>query len=251
MKVGRAFFWPEKSLPLSQVAYQPLENHRSNIIKFVEAWIKEKEDGELPGGQLPRAVWDWIEEAAHDHDRGKAETFRIIKKDGDSFDYSFRGHRFRTPEGMNLFAEMVEQGHHDYSTPEIIRTAARIRREGSQDERKYHHYFPEALYVLSMCDQLEAETAVRAFYGESESRAFLDFVLSGPERRDCAFPFGKEVTFTLDPFPFKEPITNRIEYWVWQNPPSREDDLTAPGKGEDRRPELSLFSVEVTICPLA
>ena len=248
MKVGRAFFWPPKSLTLSHAAYQPLENHRGNIIKFAEAWIKK--DGELPGGRLPSEVWNWIEEAAHNHDRGKAETFRITKE-RDSFQYSFRGHRFRTPEGMNLFAELIEQGHHDYSTPEIVRAAARIRRDGKEEERNAYHHFPEALYVFSMCDQLEAETAVRVFYGESESRAFLDFILSGAEQQGEAFPFGKQVTFTLDPFPFKGPITNHIEYWVWKNPPSREDALTKVGTSEAGSPELSLYSVEVTICPLA
>lgn len=250
MKVGRAFFWPQQSLFLSQVAYQPLKNHRGNIIKFVKEWKKHRGEA-LPGGSLPPEVWAWIEEAAHNHDRGKAETFRITKG-RDSFEYSFRGHRFRTPEGMSIFAELIEQGHHDYSTPEIIRAAARIRRDGSPDEIKHYDHFPEALYIFSMCDQLEAETAVRAFYGESESRAFLDFVLSGSEKPNKkAFPFEARVTFTLDPFPFGEPITNHIEYWVWENPPSREDALTAPGRGEDRPQELSLYSVEVTICPLA
>jgi hypothetical protein len=249
MKVGRAFFWPQKSLPLSLVAYQPLENHRGNIVRFVERW--NREDAELPGRQLPPKVWEWIHEAARNHDSGKAETFRIKKESkSGSFEYSFLGHRFRTPDGMNLFAQLIEQGHHDYSTPEIARTAARIRREGTDEEKRWHRYFPEALYVFSMCDQIEAETAVRAFYGESESRAFLDFILYAEEKQDGPFPFGERATFYLDPFPFREAFTNRIEYWVWKNPSQNAETLTKPGKGEERPADFSLYTIEVTVCPL-
>lgn len=250
MKVGRAFFWPRDSSALSWVAYQPLENHRGNIIKFVEEWRK-KRDRELPGGELDKRVWDWIDEAARNHDRGKAETFRIKQESkNEPFEYSFLGHRFRTPEGMSLFAELVEQGHHDYSTLEIAKTAARIRREGTEEEQKFHRCFPEALYVLSMCDQIEAETAVRAFYGESESRAFLDFILYAENRQDGPLPFGERATFYLDPFPFREAITNRVEYWLWENPPQNVEQLTKPGRGEERPTHLLLRTVEVTICPL-
>jgi hypothetical protein len=249
MKVGRAFFWPHKAATLSLIAYQPLENHRGNIIRFIEQWSRDHT--EFPGGQLPSEVWTWVDEAARSHDYGKAETFRIKqeKKNG-PFEYSFLGHRFRTPSGMSLFAELVEQGHHDYSTPEIARAAARIRREGTEDERRLHHYFPEALYILSMCDQIEAETAVRAFYGESESRAFMDFILYGDEKRDGPFPFGEGVTFFLDPFPFRETITSHIEYWVWENPPRSADALTRPGRGEERPASFFLRTIEVALCPL-
>ena len=82
MKVGRAFFWPHKAATLSLIAYQPLENHRGNIIKFIEQWSRDHT--ELPGGQLPSEVWAWVDEAARSHDYGKAETFRIKqeKKNG-------------------------------------------------------------------------------------------------------------------------------------------------------------------------
>lgn len=253
MKVGRAFFWPQKSspLPLSVAAYQPLENHRGNIIKFVEAW--KKEDANLPGGRWrdgEEKVWEWIHEAACKHDRGKAETFRITRDKKGAFEYSFRGHRFRTPEGMSLFAEMTEQGHHDYSTPEIVRAVARIRREAkTEEERQLHYCLPEALYILSMCDQIEAETAVRAFYGESESRAFLDFILYADDKPDGSFPCGEQTTFRLDPFPFQGPITNSIEYYVWDNPPSDEKRLTEIGRDEEKPSHLRLYTVEVTLCP--
>lgn len=252
MKVGRAFFWPPKATAknLSCAAYQPLENHRDNIIKFAKEWEK-KGDKELPGGQLPSEVWQWIHQAAEKHDRGKADTFKVTEKERTGeLEYSFRGHRFRTPEGMTLFAELVEQGHHDYSTPEITKTAARIRREGTEEEQKFHRCFPEALYVLSMCDQIEAETAVRAFYGKSESRAFLDFVLYAENRQDAPLPFGERATFYLDPFPFREAITNRVEYWLWENPPQSVEQLTKSGRGEERPTHLLLRTVEVTICPL-
>lgn len=249
MRVGRAFFWPKESFPLSQVAYQPLENHRGNIEKFVRQW--DRKNQELPGGQFPAEVWEWVAEAARNHDRGKAETFRITRDKKGAFEYSFRGHRFRTPEGMSLFAEMTEQGHHDYSTPEIVRAAARIRREAkTEEERRLHYHLPEALYILSMCDQIEAETAVRAFYGESDSREFLDFILYADEKLNGPFPYGQQATFSFDPFPFQESITNRIEYYVWDNPDQNERKLSEIGKGEEKSSHLRLYTVEVTLCPL-
>src|SRR4029450_12617673 len=76
--------------------------------------------------------------------------------------YSFSGHRFLA-ESADLYVQELAQGHHTYAVDDIAEAKARLRRQGYDVNR-----FAHDLYILEMCDQIEAEMAVRTLEGETE-----------------------------------------------------------------------------------
>jgi hypothetical protein len=103
--VGRVFFRQGKGM-LQCVAFQPLENHRSNVEKLLRAW-KEGSTGE--DWTLDPQTKDWLMEAITHHDWGKLSTFRITEK-GKELSYSFSGHRFRLhPSIKHEYARLIER----------------------------------------------------------------------------------------------------------------------------------------------
>lgn len=176
--IARVFF-REK-----EVGFQVLSNHQGLVAGLLEAWRV----GEEPLALHPETR-ERVLEAARHHDEGKRFTFRIEPKEGGlGLTYSFRGHRFRVdPKVKDPYARALIQGHHDYSTREVVNGAAAF--QGLLAQR-----FPEDLFLLMMADQLEAELAVRLFEGkEGEVRPFVEFDL---------IPLG-DGRFALDPWPFQ------------------------------------------------
>jgi CRISPR-associated endonuclease/helicase Cas3 len=199
LDIARVFFHytgDDRRVP-SRIRLQRLENHMDNVAKLVELWRREAADTALV---LDPSTKDKVVKAAKLHDIGKPVRFRIQartrkqRKNGrdvevfDKYEYSFSGHRFLAESG-DLYVQELAQGHHTYSVEDIANAIARLRRQGYDVS-----HFAQNLYILEMCDQIEAEIAVRTLEGEAEGRTFMEFTVI-PEN-------GK--IYALDPYPFTE-----------------------------------------------
>ncbi|GIX49166.1 MAG: CRISPR-associated helicase Cas3 [Candidatus Tectimicrobiota bacterium] len=206
--VARVFFHEgdDPRVP-SEILLQRLENHTGNVAKLVELWQQEADDTDLV---LNPATANKVIAAAKLHDVGKPERFHIEARtrrqrlDGHDveiftkYEYSFSGHRFLA-ESEDLYVQELAQGHHTYSVEDLTGAIARLRRRGYDASR-----FAQDLYILEMCDQIEAEIAVRTLEGETEGRTFMEFTVI-PEN---------DKTYALDPYPFdREQISLTFEYY--------------------------------------
>lgn len=199
---GRVFFPGEESPVLNEVRLQPLGDHVGNVRRLVKQWK------EFPcEDSLPRVL-----KAADIHDMGKPQRFSIqVNTDPKgrfkNYIYSFRGHRFLA-ESDDTWAQALARGHHDFSVGDITRDAYELRKEPTyavilnQEPLAY----AEELYILEMCDQIEAELACRILGDEkqAESRTFMDYTISEEG----------EGTYLLDPWPFQESqLVLKFHYW--------------------------------------
>jgi CRISPR-associated endonuclease/helicase Cas3 len=205
--VARVFFHsgPDPRIP-AEIRLQRLTNHMDNVARLVGLWRRESDDTELV---LNSATASKVIEAAQLHDMGKPERFRIQsqtrkqrrhERDVEVFDtyiYSFSGHRFLA-ESADLYVQELAQGHHTYAVDDIAEAKARLRRQGYDVNR-----FAHDLYILEMCDQIEAEMAVRTLEGETEGRTFMEFTVIPTDN-----------VYALDPYPFiQEPLSLTFEYY--------------------------------------
>jgi CRISPR-associated endonuclease/helicase Cas3 len=208
--VARVFFRYEQGrdprLP-SKILLQRLGNHTDNVAKLVQLWQRETPDTDLV---LHPDTEQKVVVAARLHDIGKPRRFHIQaktckqKKDGreteifDGYEYSFSGHRFLA-EHEDLYVQELAQRHHTYTVQDINEAIVRLRRNGYPTSR-----FARDLYILEMCDQIEAEIAVRTLEGAAEGRTFMEFTV---------IP-GNPLTYHLDPYPFiQEEIDLTLEYY--------------------------------------
>lgn len=217
--VGRVFFWPQAGKRLEKIAFQPLENHRENVETLLQLWTRE---GEFA---VDEATHQRLLGAAEHHDWGKPQTFRIVPPKGNGgWSYSFAGHRFRLPEGLNdPYARAIERGHHDYSTPEVVQAAYQLMAQERQglDPDTVRRRFASDLYTYQMCDQIEAELSSRIWAGEARETPFLAFEVSprGVQSQKLPFPYGTEpLEFQLDPFPFANPPVLTFRFQVHELP---------------------------------
>ncbi|MDJ1170232.1 CRISPR-associated helicase Cas3' [Roseofilum sp. BLCC_M154] len=201
---GRLFFPAELTPIPSEVRFQPLGNHVGNVIRLVQLW---KDDNLYAPGWRDRVL-----EAAKVHDMGKPQHFEIkseTDKNGkfEKYIYSFKGHRF-SAKSKDFWAQTLAIGHHDFSVQYITRDAYELRKNQkyadllTQDPLAY----ARELYILEMCDQIEAELACRVLDDEkqAESRAFMEFTVTPQDR----------TTYLLDPWPFSEPsVSLTFRYW--------------------------------------
>jgi CRISPR-associated endonuclease/helicase Cas3 len=224
--VGRVFFHydsDDKRVP-SRVLLQTLESHVGNVERLARLWQCEAEDTALV---LSQATEEKVIRAARLHDMGKPERFQIQTKHRrsgsgeeafDGYEYSFSGHRFLA-ESADLYVQELAQGHHTYTTVDINDAIARLRRAGYDAD-----HFAVDLYILEMCDQIEAEIAVRTLENKGEGRTFMEFTISG-ENGDYA----------VDPFPFVgQPIELTLEYYEFRLSPTQRAELL---KCDERQPE--------------
>ncbi len=208
--VARVFFCYEEGgdprLP-SKILLQRLGNHTDNVAKLVQLWQREAPDTDLV---LHPDTEQKVVVAARLHDIGKPRRFHIQaktckqKKNGreteifDGYEYSFSGHRFLA-EHEDLYVQELAQGHHTYTVQDINEAIVRLRQSGYPTSR-----FARDLYILEMCDQIEAEIAVRTLEGATEGRTFMEFTV---------IP-GNPLTYHLDPYPFiREKIDLTLEYY--------------------------------------
>ncbi len=205
---GRVFFpteikeSSEKNPILDTVRLQPLDNHVSNVRRLVEKWK------DFPcKDSLPRVV-----KAAEIHDIGKPQRFYMqvnvdAKGKFKNYIYSFRGHRFLA-ECDDAWVQSLARGHHDFSVEDITRDAYKLRKEATYAAilNQQPLAYAGELYILEMCDQIEAELACRILDDkkQAESRTFMDYIISPAETGH----------YLLDPWPFKESeISLNFHYW--------------------------------------
>ena len=211
---GRVFFSHEDRLKPDWVAYQPLANHVGNVRKLMECWRTDAKAFDLAVGE---ARLRQLYKGAKHHDWGKTRKF-AIKKKGEGWTYSYAGHRFLNPVELeaDTYNLALERAHHDYSTEEIVKDAYALKNQVIE-----HKNYPKDLFVLEMCDQIEAEVAVMAVHDLNKGRnaSFMEFEVSRTNSED-----GFQA-FALDPFPFTEPVEYDLYY--------RQDDLgTQPNQKE-------------------
>ena len=210
---GRVFF-PKKDEPIpTQVYFQPLGNHVGNVVRLVRAWSLD----DFSGATLleRQDSFQRVLEAAKVHDMGKPQQFKLDVKTnpkGGKFQeyvYSFRGHRFLATS-RDAWAESLAKGHHDFSVGDISRDAYTLKKESQYADilAKEPLAYARELYILEMCDQIEAELACREIGDDeqAESRAFMDYTTAKSELNSQSY--------LIDPWPFKDnTISLSFEYW--------------------------------------
>lgn len=202
---GRLFFPGDATSAPDEVRLQPLGDHVGNVRRLVKQWK------DFPcADSLPRVL-----KAADIHDMGKPQKFSIqantdSKGKFKNYIYSFRGHRFLA-ETEDAWAQALARGHHDFSVGDITRDTYELRKDPKYAAilNQTPLAYAEELYILEMCDQIEAELACRILDDEyqAESRTFMDYTISEEDNG----------TYLLDPWPFQ---TSQLEltfrYWSKQ-----------------------------------
>ncbi len=198
---GRLFFPGEACPAPDEVRLQPLVNHVGNVVRLVKKW---KDFPAIHGSR------DRVIKAAGIHDMGKPQKFSIQTNKGKfkQYIYSFKGHRFLA-KSQDLWIQTLARGHHDFSVNDICRDTYNLKKDDleyagflAQDPLTYAH----ELYILEMCDQIEAELACRIIGDEkqAESRTFMDYTLAQVN----------DQTYVLDPWPFEEETLElAFQYW--------------------------------------
>lgn len=245
---GRVFFSHKDRLDISWVAYQPLENHVENVRHLLANWRVGSGDLHLPS----ESYREELVTGARYHDWGKPKRFTIKKGGKASWTYSYSGHRFQNPADLEKtpYHLALERAHHDYSVEEIVADAYVLRQNGELSESRD---YPRDLYILEMCDQIEAEVAMVAIHGEARNPSFMEFEVIPPEgvsvEEDTTFlPFGREMRLELDPYPFAD---DAVSYQIV----IRRDALDGmpterelKSKGFDPYDDDRLITIDVTLC---
>ncbi len=217
---GRLFFpdFPRRAIP-TEVRLQRLGNHVGNVVKLVRLWNWESERFAYDRESAIKRV----KTSAEIHDLGKPQKFSI-QSNTDKFKeyiYSFRGHRFLA-DSKDLWAKTLAVGHHDFSVHDICRDAYTLKKDPQYAEilaREPLAYAIE-LYILEMCDQIEAELACRVLDDahQGESRTFMDYTISKSDT--------EQDVYYIDSWDFateweQDGIELTFQYWSME--PSEED----------------------------
>lgn len=255
LNVGRVIF---ASPDLWRV--QTLRNHVGNVVKLVELWDDDKDF--LEGTPDLEQTRPYLIRAAQIHDMGKPGRFQLTyKPDTKAWSYSFAGHRFdardHTNDSFVPYVEALAHLHHEYSVDGITEKMAEMRLHPKNPQlAQFARHLPLDLYILEMCDQIEATIASAWLEDKNPTaRVFMDF------------QFGKlaDGRYRIDPFVFKgEQVTLTIE---WAEIAPDEELVTAVTQAatekNDAYPErrrlrswlveqlqtTPLQTKEVTLCP--
>ncbi len=240
---GRVFFPRQDDCTIPEhILFQPLGNHVSNVRKLVHHWKRD----DFSIANLDESLMR-VSKAAGLHDIGKPQRFGVsikIQANGKfEFVYSFKGHRFLASDPKQPWVESLAKGHHDYSVHDICRDTYILKTllnkledtDPLQEEaEKYKHIlesdslsYARELYILEMCDQIEAEIACR-FYEDkeqAESRAFMDFTITKSD----------EGTFFLDPWIFDrdDDVELTLSSWLMPFPDNIRKALLKATKDDD------------------
>jgi CRISPR-associated endonuclease/helicase Cas3 len=216
---GRLFFpdFPRRAIP-TEVRLQRLGNHVGNVVKLVRLWNWESERFEYDRESAIKRV----KTSAEIHDLGKPQKFSI-QSNTDKFKeyiYSFRGHRFLA-DSKDLWAKTLAIGHHDFSVHDICRDAYTLKKDPQYAEilaREPLAYAIE-LYILEMCDQIEAELACRVLDDahQGESRTFMDYTITKSETEQDVYYID---SWAFAPELEQDGIELTFQYWSMQ--PSEE-----------------------------
>ena len=217
---GRVFFpdYPRLAIP-TEVRFQPLGNHVGNVVKLVRLWNWESERFAYDRENVLKRV----KTSAEIHDLGKPQKFAIQSNTNKfkEYIYSFRGHRFLA-DSKDLWAKTLAIGHHDFSVHDICRDAYTLKKDPQYAEilaREPLAYAIE-LYILEMCDQIEAELACRVLDDahQGESRTFMDYTLAKSDTEQDVYYID---SWAFAPELEQDGIELTFQYWSMQ--PSEED----------------------------
>jgi CRISPR-associated endonuclease/helicase Cas3 len=205
---GRVFF-PDFNNPIpDKILFQPLGNHGGNVIKLVRFWNPDDFPCE---SSLMR-----VKEAAKIHDMGKPQKFKLdvqTTKKGKfkKYIYSFRGHRYLATH-KDIWIQTLAQGHHDFSTDCVTNDAYKLRKYTPYQQilENDNLAYAKELYILEMCDQIEAELACRIFDDkeQAEERTFMEYTIS----------LEQENIYRIDPYPFSTELASielTFESWIF------------------------------------
>lgn len=175
LKVGRVFFEPDSGPDVKKVTVLTLDSHVENVVTLVKNFQR---DFYPAFKQSEKPTRDLLIRAAEKHDNAKPVTFRVTyrsyKENGrKSLGYSFAGHRFRVSD-PDRYVELLIRMHHEFSVEGIVNAQAELRIEKELAKIKSEN-FPLDLYILEMCDQIEAELETYAFTNDVQPRVFMDF----------------------------------------------------------------------------
>ena len=175
VEVGRVFFEPHNGHDVKKVIVLTLESHVGNVVTLVKNF---KRDFYPAFKQTEKSTREHLIRAAEKHDDAKPETFRVTyrsyKENGrKSLGYSFAGHRFRVSD-PDRYVELLIRLHHEFSVEGILKAQAELKTEKELANAKFKN-FPFDLYILEMCDQIEAELETYAFTNDVQPRVFMDF----------------------------------------------------------------------------
>ncbi|MFM6526769.1 MAG: DEAD/DEAH box helicase, partial [Dolichospermum sp.] len=233
---GRVFFPetdnPEPAIP-NKIYFQPLGNHVGNVVKLVRFWDENDFSGDYKSSLYRVKV------AAEIHDSGKPQKFnlgveenkqKVFKK----YIYSFRGHRYLA-EHKNPWIQSLARGHHDYSVGDISRDTYQLKKEPEFAEilLKNPLAYAQELYILEMCDQIEAELACRVIEDEEQakSRTFMEYTIERDKQ--------EEHLYRIDPWIFKQDeIELDFTYWAYN---LSEDDKNALKKSQGDKQDYQLI----------
>lgn len=188
LEVGRVAFQSDDCWRV-----QTLRNHVGNVVKLVEAW---DDSADFADPNFRRAKREWVIRAAKIHDMGKPKRFQIIRKKNGDWSYSFSGHRFdafdAADDGATPYVDWLAKLHHEFSVDGITRAMADLRLRYPAPQAVAES-LPLDLYLLEMCDQIEATVGSSVMEGKQpEGRVFMEF----------EFKMLDEQTFCVDPFVF-------------------------------------------------
>ncbi len=175
VKVGRVFYRPDSGQSLKRIIVLTLDSHVENVVTLVRSFKREF----YPAfKQSEKSTRDLLIRAAEKHDNAKPETFRVTyrsykEKGRKSLGYSFAGHRFRVSD-PDRYVELLIRMHHEFSVEGIVKAQAELKTEKELANEKFRN-FPFDLYILEMCDQIEAELETYAFTKDVQPRVFMDF----------------------------------------------------------------------------
>ncbi len=230
VKVGRVFFEPESGPNVKNVTVLTLDSHVGNVVELVKRFDSNyfKVDHSETHNLLIRA--------AEKHDNAKPETFRVTyrswKENGrKSIGYSFAGHRFRVSD-TDRYVELLIRLHHEFSIDGIVEAQAQLKALEQYSNEQIKR-FPIDLYVLEMCDQIEAELETYAFTKDVQPRVFMDF--HSRMRED-------EKTIEVNPYPFDEKrIRLPLEYYEFDIPAKCRAQIAAALEENNREKGLDFL----------
>ena len=209
VEVGRVFFEPDSGPDVEKVTVLTLDSHVENVVTLVKNFQRDFYPAFRQHQKLTR---DLLIRAAEKHDNAKPDTFRVTyrgykENERKSLGYSFAGHRFRVSD-PDRYVELLIRLHHEFSVEGIVKAQAELKAQTGSAGEKFKN-FPFDLYILEMCDQIEAELETYAFTNDVQPRVFMDFHSRKREDRIIEvspYPFdNKEIPLSLVYYEFNVP----------------------------------------------
>lgn len=248
---GRLFFMGESKPIPDEIKIQPLGNHVGNVKRLAKLWqgdnfnrervvksadlhdlgkpqkfqIKvkcknnspKKEDDQLSSKEENNPPNPASKEGNKKAKKSKKTTPISEQSQFQEYIYSFSGHRFLADYPQNKWAETLAKAHHDFSVGDICRDTYELKKEYADILAKDPLIYARELYILEMCDQIEAELACRIIGDEkqAEERTFMDYTVTVDKSNPNIY--------YLDPYPFSTSSEVNLNFESWSYQPSEED----------------------------